>query len=516
MFKRSSGVLMHVTSLPGKNLIGDLGKVAYEFIDFLHSADQKLWQILPLGPTGYGDSPYQSFSTFAGNPYLIDLDQLVNDKLLKEEEVEKFARRNNPTYVDYGAVYEEKLPLLKRGYERAFKLKEDELISALGENIPNKELRDRLKVDLEKFRHKNSYWLEDYTIFMALKEKFDGILWTKWPQEYKNKDEEAIKRVKIELEDEINYHCFLQYLFFKQWDGVKSYANSKGIKIIGDIPIFVALDSSDSWAHSEIFYFDEEKNPLKLAGCPPDSFSKDGQLWGNPLYNWRNVEKRDYSWWIHRVKYSFERHDIVRIDHFRGFESYWEIPNDAKSAAEGEWKKGPGIKLFKFIRKKLGKKEIIAEDLGFLTAEVKKLLAETGYPGMKVLIFAFESIKDSDYLLHKYPENSVAYTGTHDNETVVGWYNRLTKNEQEICDNYLKKIESVHSKEINWRFIEAVWGTRSVMAIAPMQDIIGLDNSARMNKPATSSGNWSWRGKEEELDEKYAKRLKELTIQNGR
>lgn len=496
MIKRSSGILMHIASLPSEFGIGDFGKGAYEFIDFLEKSNQKIWQILPLGPTGYGDSPYQSFSAFAGNPYFIDLKDLVNEKLIENSDLSELKKNGKINRIDYGFIYNKKLPILRKAYEE-FK-------------------RQEKLHELNNFKNENNYWIVDYSLYMALKNKFNNKNWLDWPLEYKNREKEIMEIAKSELIDDINYHIFLQFQFFKQWLKIKKYANDKNIKIIGDIPIFVALDSADAWSKSEMFLFDENKNPEKIAGCPPDFFSETGQLWGNPLYNWDILENEKYGWWIERVKTCFKYHDIVRIDHFRGFESYWAIPVNAKTAVDGKWEKGPGMKLFNAIKKELGNKPIIAEDLGFLTPEVKNLLEESGYPGMKILIFAFNAGSESDYLPHKYSENCVAYTGTHDNDTVLGWYIHAKKEDKEYCDSYLRKIEEIVSSEINWKFIEAIWNSKAMVAIAPIQDIIGLDNTGRINTPSTSEGNWNWRLTADKLTDKRAERLRQLTIKSNR
>jgi len=491
MFERSSGILMHISSLPGEYGIGDFGKKAYEFVDFLEKSDQKLWQILPMGQTGYGDSPYQSYSAFAGNPYFIDLDGLVDEGLLTEEDIKDIKAWNKKDYVDYGLLYHVKTPLLKKAYEK-FLLKSDD-------------------AGVMEFKEKNRYWIEDYCLFMALKERFGGKSWQRWPKEYKFRLKEAVAEAKASLDDEMGYHLFAQYVFDKQWRKLKKYTNDKGIKIIGDIPIFIAGDSADAWANEKLFDFNKYKKPRKVAGCPPDAFSRDGQLWGNPLYNWKYMKKTGYEWWIERIKASFDLHDIVRIDHFRGFESYWAIPAGSKTAAKGRWQKGPGMDLFNAIKKRLGDLPIIAEDLGFLTPRVKKLLKDSGYPGMKILEFAFDSRDENDYLPHKYEENSVAYTGTHDNETVVGWYDVVDSADKKMCDTYLAKIKDVTSPEINWKFIETVWNSDSVMALAQMQDFLGIDTNGRMNVPSVPDGNWQWRVDEELLTDELVKRIGKIT-----
>lgn len=495
MFGRSSGILMHISSLPSQYGIGDFGQEAYRFIDFLVEAKQKLWQILPMGPTGYGDSPYQSFSAFAGNPYFIDLEDLVEKGLLEEKDLEEVKKYNTEGTIEYGALYTEKLPVLRKAFEKFSHLK-------------------KVK-EMDSFKKKHCYWLEDYALFMALKGKFQQKNWQEWPMEYKFRDIKALKKATLELKEEMDYFIFLQYTFYQQWEKLKSYANGKGIKIIGDIPIFVSPDSADAWSKSEMFLFDENLKSTKVAGCPPDAFSADGQLWGNPLYDWKYMDKTGYKWWIERIKACFELHDIVRIDHFRGFESYWAIPAGSKTAATGAWEKGPGMKLFNAINSALGERPIIAEDLGFLTPEVEKLLKDSTYPGMKILLFAFDAKEENDYLPHKYPVNSVAYTGTHDNMTVLGWYREAPDEEKKSCQEYLENM-GIKTYEINWKFIEAVWETKSQMVLTQTQDLLGLDNSGRMNTPSTSEGNWQWRLKKGELDHHIAARLAELTVRNGR
>lgn len=491
MFERSSGILMHISSLPGEYGIGDFGKKAYEFVDFLEAADQKLWQILPMGQTGYGDSPYQSFSAFAGNPYFIDLEKLVEEGYLLEEEIGDIRSWNKKDYVDYGLLYHVKIPLLKKAYERFLKNGEDE--------------------DIERFKEENKYWIEDYCLYMSLKERFGGKAWQRWPKEYKFRLKEAMKEARASLDHEMGYYLFTQYIFTKQWKELKTYANKKGIKIIGDIPIFIAGDSADAWANERLFDFNKYKKPRKVAGCPPDAFSRDGQLWGNPLYNWDYMKKTGYDWWIKRIEACFELHDIVRIDHFRGFESYWAIPAGAKTAAKGRWQRGPGMSLFKAIEQRLGDLPIIAEDLGFLTPRVKKLLKDSGYPGMKILQFAFDPREENDYLPHKYEKNSVAYTGTHDNETVVGWYENAAVMDKKFCDKYIGKIKGVKSEEINWKFIETVWQSDSVMALAQMQDFLGAGSEGRMNTPSIPDGNWRWRATEEDFSQELAERIADIT-----
>jgi 4-alpha-glucanotransferase len=414
--KRSSGIIMHITSLPGKYGIGTFGKEAYEFVDFLKDSGQSYWQILPIGCTGYGDSPYQSFSAFAGNPYFIDFDLLKDEGLLEESDYKGVDFGKNVESVDYEKIFLNKMPILKKAYENGYK-KYSEHIARFKE---------------EKF------WAKDFALYMAVKGKFQLVEWQKWHEDIKLRKEKALEKYKEELKDEINYWIFLQVIFFEQWTKLKSYANKKGIKIIGDIPIYVAADSADTWANSEVFLLDEEKNPIKVAGCPPDAFSATGQLWGNPIYRWDYLDETGYKWWIDRMKGSIYLYDVIRIDHFRGFESYWQVPYGEDTAVNGEWVKGPGMKLFNAIKREIGHIAVIAEDLGYLTEEVIEFREDSEYPGMKVLQFAFDTREESDYLPHNYEKNCIVYTGTHDNDTVNGWLENGIKEDVEYCRKYLK------------------------------------------------------------------------------
>lgn len=498
MFERSSGILMHISSLPSEYGIGDFGRKAYEFVDFLKETEQKLWQILPLGPTGYGDSPYQSYSAFAGNFLFIDVEEFVRDGYIEDSELNGLRGLNITDSVDYEGVKIEKTRVLELVFEK--------FICELEKNA-------ELKNSYLEFIKKNNYWLEDYALYMVLKDKFNGVPWQKWNKIYKNKLVNKFEG-SIISEKRLEYYKFLQYTFYRQWKNLKEYANSKGIKIIGDIPIFVATDSSDTWSNPEIFQFTESKVPKRVAGCPPDYFSKTGQLWGNVLYDWKEIKKQNYKWWIDRVKFCFEIYDIVRIDHFRGFESYWSIKYGEKTAIRGHWEKGPGMELFKAIEKKLGKLPIIAEDLGLLTPQVKKLLKRSEYPGMKILEFAFGE-EENDYQPHRYEENCVAYTGTHDNDTIVGWYEKLDLVTKERCDEYLKnwliKRDRNFWNPIEWRSIETLWSSKAQMVLIQMQDLLGLSSFARMNTPSTVGINWKWRLREENLTEDIKNRLKEVT-----
>ena len=491
MFERSSGILLHPTSLPGKYGIGSLGKEAYKFVDFLKKANQKLWQIFPLGPTGYGDSPYQCFSTFAGNPYLIDFDLLIEQNLLTEEDLRDVDFGGNEEYIDYGAIYNQKYPLLRKAYEN-FKANE------------NKELKEKL----ENFKAENSSWLDDYSLYISLKNHFNGLPWNEWEDDIRTRKESAINKYKVELANEIEYHNFIQFLFFTQWNNVKKYANDNGIKIIGDIPIFVAVDSSDAWANPEIFLFDPELKPVKVAGVPPDYFSATGQLWGNPLYDWDKLKELNYKWWVDRVKANLSTCDIIRIDHFRGFDEYWAVPYGDKTAENGTWCPGPRTDLFNAIKNELGELPIIAEDLGTMTQGVIDLREATGFPGMKILGFAFDSKEENDYLPHTYTKNCVVYTGTHDNDTLIGWFTKANEDDKQFARNYLN---SRSDNEIHWDAIRGAWSSVANMAIAPIQDFLGLGSEARINTPGLASGNWQWRLKDGVLTDELAERIAKLT-----
>ena len=484
---RASGVLMHISSLPGDTGIGTLGKEAYEFVDFLNKSGQTYWQVLPLCPTSYGDSPYQSFSTFAGNPYFIDFDLLCNDGLLKKSDYSRIKWCENPEKVDFELIYKNRFNVLRKAFNN-FDLNNTEFVD---------------------FCNENSYWLDDFALYMSLKNSFDGKPWNEWSHELKTRNKKSISKAKNEFKEEIKFQKFIQYIFFRQWNDLKNYANEKGTKIIGDIPIYVAGDSADVWANPKQFLLDEDCNPIEVAGCPPDAFSEDGQLWGNPLYDWDYMKKDGYSWWKNRIEHLCNMCDEIRIDHFRGFESYYCIPADSKTAKTGEWRKGPGIEFFKEIEKSLGKKDIIAEDLGFLTPAVKKMLKQSKYPGMKVLQFAFDTDKENDYLLHKFTKNSVAYAGTHDNDTIIGY---MTKTAPRKTRKRAKEYLRLTRREgYNWGFMKAVWSSNSDTAIVTMQDLLGLGNEARMNYPSTVKDNWQWRAKSDYLSDDLAEKLRYYT-----
>ena len=471
---RRAGILLPVSSLPSPYGIGAFSREAYEFVDLLKAAGQSYWQILPMGPTGYGDSPYQSFSAFAGNPYFIDLERLIEEGLLTREECEEADFGDDSSYINYGKLYYSRLAVLHKAFVRwktAFcgpgTIKEF-LESGLGEET------------------------RDYCLYMAIKHHFGEACWASWDQEIKLRKPEAMKFYQQLLEEEILFYEFLQMIFLKQWKALKEYAHSREIQIIGDIPIYVAFDSADAWAHPELFQFDETGMPAAVAGCPPDGFSADGQLWGNPLYRWDYHEKTGYAWWMRRMAYCFQMYDVVRVDHFRGFDEYYSIPAGETTAVHGHWEKGPGLSIFKKMQKTFGTVNIIAEDLGFVTDSVEKLVKDTGFPGMKVLQFAFDSREESNYLPHCYPHNCVVYTGTHDNDTICGWYETLIAEDKQMAVNYMNSQRTPKS-EIHWDFIRLALASVADLAVIPLQDYLGLDSRARLNTPSTLGRNWAWR-----------------------
>jgi len=492
MFRRSSGILMHITSLPSKHGIGSLGQEAYNFVRFLKESGQSFWQVLPLGPTSYGDSPYQSLSTFAGNTLLIDLGELQKKQLLRKKDFKKRNFGKDSAIVDFEKVRKEKTEILRIAFSRAKKSH---------------------KKQLELFAKANQSWLKDYTLFMALKQHHDLRPWQEWAKPFRDRQAKALQNARKEHADEILFWTFTQYLFYRQWNNLKEFANKNGVEIIGDIPIYVAEDSADVWANPKLFLLDKKNKPICVSGCPPDAFSVDGQLWGNPIYNWELMEKQGYKWWINRIRAIFSMFDVVRIDHFRGFEAYWSIPGDSETASTGEWVKGPAIKLFDAIKKDLGDLRVIAEDLGFLTQEVIDFKNETGFPGMKILEFAFDSKEESNYLPHAYDTNCFVYTGTHDNDTVMGWFEHTPKADVRKAKNYLQlsKKEGYH-----WGFIRGAWSSVAVVAIAQMQDFLGLGTKSRMNIPSTIGGNWIWRMQPNQLTKKLTKRTKKMTKLYGR
>ncbi len=491
---RASGVLMHITSLPSPYGIGTVGKEAYKFVDFLSGAHQTYWQILPIGPTSYGDSPYQSFSTHAGNPYFIDLDMLKDDGLLKESDYKNIDWGRNSERVDYEAVYANRFKVLKLAYER---------------------FKNTDRTAFDGFVAKNDAWISNYALFMTAKTVNDNKCWLEWEPGLKRRDPHTLWEFKNAHFDEVEFWEFVQYKFFEQWQKLKSYANNKGVRIIGDIPIYVALDSAAVWVYPDLYELDGDLNPTAVAGCPPDAFSPTGQLWGNPLYRWERHRETGYGWWMDRLKAACELYDVVRIDHFRGFDEFYSIPYGDKTAEHGKWVKGPGTELFRFIESRMGTLPVIAEDLGFLTPSVIKMLAESGFPGMKVLEFAFDPDSESDYLPYLYDKNSVVYIGTHDNNTALGWSKETDKKTVEFCKKYIM-AENADDSEFVWRFIAAALASVSDTAIIQMQDILELDGSARMNVPSTSHSNWSWRMKKGAYTKDISKKLAELTRIYGR
>lgn len=477
---------MHISSLPSPYGIGTLGNEAYKFVDFLKQSEQRYWQILPVCPTSFGDSPYQSFSTFAGNPYFIDLDLLAEKGLLKKSELNNISWGDDDSKVDFSILYQKRFPILRNAFSEFKK-------------------RDELQESFISFCSEESDWLDDYALFMACKDFFNGKAWYEWEESFRKREPSAIEKFKNEHTEEIEFWKFLQFCFFEQWADLKKYANDNDIKIIGDVPIYVAYDSADVWSAPEQFLLDENLTPIDVAGCPPDAFTDDGQLWGNPLYRWDYMENNKYSWWVKRIRSSLKTYDTVRIDHFRGFESYYAIPHGAKNAKIGEWRKGPGMKLFKELKKQLGSLSVIAEDLGFLTEEVHELLKESGYPGMKVLQFAFDSRENSDYLPHNYLPHCVVYTGTHDNDTVLGWFENAPKSDVNFAKRYLR----LNAREgYNWGMMKAAWASVGELAIVQMQDILGLGSEARMNTPSTTGCNWMWRALPGQITPEIAQKIK--------
>ncbi|MBQ8786046.1 MAG: 4-alpha-glucanotransferase [Oscillospiraceae bacterium] len=483
----SCGILLHISSLPDKYGIGTLGKQAYNFVDFLVKSGQEYWQILPIGPTGFGDSPYQSYSAYAGNPLLIDLETLINEGLIDPADTDLQVIEKKQSFTDFGQLDSFKQVVLKKACKAFFETADEDTLS-----------------DFDAFCNNNKFWLDDYALFTSLKKHFRNVMWTEWDDDIRLRKAEAVKRYSDMLAEETSCVKFIQYKFFEQYNALKKYANSKGIKIYGDMPIYVSMDSSDIWASPELFMLDKDRHPTKVAGCPPDAFSKTGQLWGNPLYNWDYMEKTGYKWWISRVEYSGRLFDLTRIDHFRGFESFYAIPYGNETAEIGEWLPGPSMKLFKAIRAELGNVNLVAEDLGFLTADVKKMLKESGFPGMNVLEFAFGG-EDSNYLPHNYVRNSVVYIGTHDNDTAIGWYNSSDKATRKNAKKYM----ALTRKEgVNWGMIRTAYSSVSDLAVIQMQDFLGLGSEARMNIPSTiGGGNWAWRIDEKALSDKLAKKI---------
>ncbi len=483
----SCGILLHISSLPGKYGIGTLGAEARRFADFLAASGQEYWQILPIGPTGFGDSPYQSFSAYAGNPLLIDLEALIKEGLINEDDHDLQIIEKTGKFDDYGKLNSFKQILLKKAFAKFAS-----------------DASEEKKEHFEEFCRRNSFWLDDYALFTALKSYFKDVMWTEWEDDIRLRKPEAVKKYSQMLLKDITCIKFIQYKFFEQYYSLKKYVNSKGIKIYGDMPIYVSMDSSDIWASPKLFMLDKDRRPVKVAGCPPDDFSPTGQLWGNPLYDWDYMEKTHYKWWISRVRYSCRLFDLTRIDHFRGFESFYAIPYGNETAEIGEWLPGPSMKLFRAIKAELGNVSLVAEDLGFLTADVKKMLKESGFPGMNVLEFAFGG-DNSNYLPHNHVKNSVTYIGTHDNDTALGWYENSDKKTRKNAKKYL----ALRKKEgVSWGMIRTAYASVSDLVIIQMQDFLELGSEARMNTPSTiGGGNWAWRLSGDELTKKLSDKI---------
>ncbi len=486
--KRASGIILHPTSLPGPDGIGDMGPEAYRWVDFLRLSNCKLWQILPLGPTGFGDSPYQCFSAFAGNPYMISPTLLLEQGLLRSGDLS-----DRPVFpqnhVDYGAAITWKNTLLDRAFNHFRKSK-----------------KPALQQEYQDFCEKEKHWLTDFALFMGIKECQGGVSWDQWPAGLRAHEEVSLDTFESKNIISVDRQKFRQFIFFRQWSNLKTYAHTKGVQIIGDIPIFVAYDSADAWAHPELFYFNRFGKPTCVAGVPPDYFSPTGQLWGNPIYRWEFHKRSGFDWWIKRVKAVLEFVDILRIDHFRGFASYWQIPFGMPTAEKGRWVKGPGQAVFKAIRTAVPTISILAEDLGEITPDVIELRDSLGLPGMKVLQFAFASDEKDPFLPHNYSHNCVAYTGTHDNDTTFGWYKTATEKEKDHCRKYLGRS----GEDIAWDLIRLAWGSVADYALAPMQDLLILDSTARMNYPGKPAGNWGWRLSPGSITQDLVIRLRDL------
>ncbi len=489
---RSCGVLLPVSSLPSEYGIGCFDEAAYAFVDKLKAAGQKYWQVLPFGHTSYGDSPYQSFSTFAGNPYFVSLKEFVKAGYITKADCKKADMEGHPEYVDYERVYNGRYAVLKKAF--------------LNSNIAEDK-------DYQKFVSDNAAWLTDYALFMAVKDANDGKSFIEWDDDIKLRRPKAVEAYLEKYKEEVEFYSFIQYEFFKQWDALKAYANENGIEIIGDIPIYVAYDSADVWTNPDLFKLDKNLQPIKVAGCPPDAFSEDGQLWGNPLYKWDYHKKTGYKWWKDRIAACNKMYDMVRIDHFRGFDEYYAIPFGDDTARNGKWEKGPGIDLFNELNKEFGEMNIIAEDLGFLTETVRQLLKDTAYPGMKVLQFAFFEDSDSEYLPYNYTENSVVYTGTHDNDTVAGWYSELDKPSKKFTKEYLMLADD---SNICDAMIAAAMGSVSKYCIIPAQDYLGIGSTARVNTPSTVGNNWKWRLSPKAFDKRLLKKMAKMAKLYGR
>ena len=492
---RASGILLPISSLPSPYGIGTFSKEAYKFVDSLKAAGQSYWQILPLGPTGYGDSPYQPFSTFAGNPYFVDLETLIKEGLLTKKECDSADLTGHPNYVEYGKLYENRFPLLRKAYERS-NCKEDPAF--------------------QTFLQENEWWVKDYALFMAVKKRFNGASWMNWAEDIRRRWGYSLDYYYTECAEEIEFYEFIQFKFYEQWDRLKAYVNEAGIKLIGDLPIYVSMDSADAWAYPQLFQFDDENYPVMVAGVPPDAFSATGQLWGNPLYRWDYHKQTGYDWWIRRVRHAKKLYDVIRIDHFRGFDEYFAIPAKDKTAEKGHWEKGPGLELFDVLKREIPDMEVIAEDLGVITPTVEKLVADSGFPNMRVLEFGFEPTDPlSPHMPYRYNTNSVVYTGTHDNETLKGWFDGLDKKKLAFIETYLDNACG-RKDTVCWDIIRLGMMSSANLCIIPMQDYLMLGNEARINHPSTLGDNWKWRMGKADFDKDLVKRIKELSVNSFR
>ena len=487
---RGSGILMHITSLPGPYGVGTMGKKVFEFVDFLHRSGQSHWQLLPLNPTGFGDSPYQSCSAFAGNHYLIDLSQLVAEGLLSEAEAASVSWNQRDDRVDFGLLYQNRMTILGLAYSRF-----------------------TAEAELDAFCRENADWLPDFALYMALKDQFDGKPWYQWEDTLKRRDPDAIWKARQELQAQVRFYCFVQFLFDRQWSALRRYTKEKGISIIGDVPIYVPLDSVEVWCSPELFCLDADLTPVAVAGCPPDAFSQDGQLWGNPLYRWDVMAEDGYHWWLRRLTAAGKRYDVVRLDHFRGFEAYWSVPYGDSTARNGAWVKGPGMAFMNAVKGALPNLAIIAEDLGFLTQEVLDLRDQSGFPGMKVLQFAFDSREPSDYLPHNYIQNTVCYTGTHDNMTTAQWFATAPVDAVAYAAEYMGLNQG---EGFVWGTIRTALASVADLCVIPMQDYLELGGEARMNFPGTLGSNWVWRAEEGCFTAALADKICKLTRLYGR
>jgi 4-alpha-glucanotransferase len=490
--KRSSGILLHISSLPGDEGIGSMGNDAFQFVDFLAQTKQKIWQILPLGPVGYGNSPYQCYSAFAGNPMFIDVQKLVDDRLISKLSVTEHHFKSKK--VEFEKVEEWKMVLFREaflGFRKHF---------------------ERYKDEYYTFMSHNSWWLDDYALFRSLKTKFGESVWNTWNKELVTRDQYTIQEAFKELHADIDFHRFLQFIFFRQWYKLKAYANKKGIRIIGDIPLYVSYDSVDVWANQDIFLLDEDSRPTQVGGVPPDYFSETGQLWGNPVFDWERVAERDFDWWLARIQFNLRMFDQVRVDHFRGLESFWAVPVEEETAIIGEWLPAKGYELFRKLKEQMGNLEVIAEDLGVITPEVEKLRDDFGLPGMKILQFAFCTDQTNMDLPHNYTANFIVYTGTHDNDTSLGWFNSIDNKERRFLHKYI----SGKGKQFVENFIEHAWASAAHKAIIPMQDVLGLGAEARMNTPGIAAGNWDWRFTWPQIRQNHKVFLKKITEKYNR